>query len=222
MTTLRVWDLAVRLGHWVLVILVVASVTTGLTGGNAMTWHERSGILILVLLLFRWGWGFLGSSSARFSDFVHGPRRVAAYARDLLQRRAVHVAGHNPLGGWMVLLLLGALTLQTLTGLFADDDILTSGPLAHLVSGSTRSQLTAIHDSNAWVVITLAGIHVAAVLFHLLFSGENLVRPMIDGRKAWPAELPPPALRFAPAGRALLLLLFSLGAVLAVLGLLGK
>ena len=221
-TALHVWDRAVRLGHWTLALLVVFSVATGLTGGNWMAWHERSGIAILALLLFRWCWGFAGSSSARFGDLLHGPRRIVEFAGALVRNRPAHVAGHNPLGGWMVLFLLLSLTLQAVTGLFADDEIFTSGPLAHRVSGSTSSLLTSIHDTNAWVLIALAAVHVAAVLFHLVVRRENLVRPMITGRKSWPRDVPPPELRFAPAWRAPVLFLLSAGAVAAVLVFLGK
>lgn len=222
MNELRVWDPAVRLFHWSLLILVVTSVTTGLIGGNAMNWHERSGIAILVLLLFRWGWGFVGSTTARFSDFLTGPRRVLDFIGVVLGNRPAHIAGHNPLGGWMVLLLMLSLTLQAATGLFADDDIFTSGPLAHLVSGSTTALLTSIHDTNAWVLITLASVHVAAVLFHLLVRRENLVRPMFSGRRPWPEETSPPTLHFAPAWLAVLLFTISLGVVLTTLAYLGK
>jgi cytochrome b len=114
------------------------------------------------------------------------------------------------------------LTLQAATGLFADDDIFTSGPLAHLVSGSTTALLTSIHDTNAWVLITLASVHVAAVLFHLLVRRENLVRPMFSGRRPWPEETSPPTLHFAPAWLAVLLFTISLGVVLTTLAYLGK
>ncbi|RLA33637.1 MAG: cytochrome B [Gammaproteobacteria bacterium] len=222
MNSLRVWDLAVRLFHWALLILVVISVTTGLTGGNAMAWHVRSGTLILGLLLFRWCWGFIGSTTARFVDFLHGPRRVFEFTCDLLRNRQALVAGHNPLGGWMVLFMLLSLTLQAITGLFADDEIFTTGPLAHLVSGSTISLLTSIHDINAWIVISLVTVHVAAVLFHLVVRRENLMSPMITGRKSWPEDMPRPMLRFTPAWGAALLFLFTLGTVFATLSLLGN
>ncbi len=222
MNSLRVWDLAVRLFHWALLILVVTSVTTGLTGGNAMAWHVRSGILILGLLLFRWCWGFFGSTTARFVDFLHSPRRVFEFTGNLLRNRQALVAGHNPLGGWMVLLMLLSLSLQAGTGLFADDEIFTTGPLAHLVSGSTNSLLTSIHDTNAWVLISLIAAHIVAVLFHLLVRRENLVYPMITGHKPWPTEVPAPILRFAPSWGAALLFTFTLGTVLAVLSCLGK
>ncbi len=222
MTPLRVWDPAVRLFHWSLLILVVTSVTTGLTGGNLMNWHERSGIAILVLLLFRWVWGFTGSTTARFGNFLNGPRQVAAFFVAVVRNRPVHAAGHNPLGGWMVLLLMLSLTTQAITGLFADDDIFTTGPLAHQASGSVTGLMTSIHDTNAWVLITLAGVHVAAVLLHLLVRRENLVRAMVSGEKPWPDDQPRPALRFAPGWLAGIIFLFSLGAVLAVLVIYGK
>ncbi|MDX1593368.1 MAG: cytochrome b/b6 domain-containing protein [Gammaproteobacteria bacterium] len=214
---LYVWDAPVRLFHWLLVVLVTTSVITGLAGSQAFTWHERSGIAILALLLFRWLWGFAGSTTARFTHFVRGPRAVAAFVHALLRDRPYPVAGHNPLGGWMVVALLVALTAQAGSGLFADDEVFSSGPLADRVGNATSRVLTSFHGSNAWVVVTLACIHIAAVLFHLRVRGENLVRPMITGRRTWPRDRARPGLRFAPNWVAALVLVLSVAAVLAAL-----
>ena len=102
-----VWDLPVRIFHWLLVLLVVISFTTGKLGGNWLAWHFRSGYVILTLVLFRIVWGLVGSPTARFSDFIRGPRRVIAYARSLFSGASMFHGGHNPLGGLMVLLMLG-------------------------------------------------------------------------------------------------------------------
>ena len=214
---LKVWDIAVRLGHWALVALLSLSVFTGLTGGNWMTWHERSGVLILSIVLFRWLWGFVGATTARFGDFLHGPRRVMAFVRAVIRREPYPVAGHNPLGGWMVLALLVSITLQAVTGLFADDEILTSGPLANLVSNRTSATLTAVHGSTAWVLIGLAAVHVAAVAFHHLARREDLVTPMRTGRRPWPADRDEPDLRFRPPWLAAALFTLILVAVWATL-----
>jgi cytochrome b len=108
------------------VVLIATSWISAQIGGNAMQIHQWSGMTLLTLVLFRLLWGVLGSTRARFADFVRGPRAVFAYARELLRGRAPFTAGHNPLGGWMVLALLASLLMQAGTGLFANDDIMSS------------------------------------------------------------------------------------------------
>ena len=122
-----VWDLPVRLFHWLLVMLVIVSFVTGELGGTWMQIHLWSGYTILGLLLFRLAWGFIGGHHARFSSFVRGPNAVRRYARTLWDRSAPRHLGHNPLGGWSVLAMLLLLLFQVATGLFANDDIFTQG-----------------------------------------------------------------------------------------------
>ena len=179
----RVWDLPSRLFHWLLVILVAVSFTTGTIGGNAMQYHVWSGFAILFLLVFRITWGFVGSRTSRFSDFVKGPAAVWRYANALVRGDSDSYLGHNPLGGWSVLAMLLALLLQAATGLFANDDIITAGPLYLWVSKPVSDWLTGVHRLNRYLVIVLAATHVSAVLFYLLVKRENLIMPMITGIK---------------------------------------
>lgn len=185
----RVWDWPVRLFHWTLVILLVVQVMTANMGG-AMEWHMRSGYAVLTLVLFRIAWGFAGSRTARFASFVRGPRAVVAYARSLVWPPHHAHLGHNPLGGWMVVLLLALLLLQASTGLFANDDIATDGPLAHFVTKDVSDTLSSFHRQSAWVIIGLAGVHVAAILYYFVALKENLVGPMITGVKTQALPLP--------------------------------
>ncbi|MEQ1880017.1 MAG: cytochrome b/b6 domain-containing protein [Burkholderiales bacterium] len=185
-----VWDLPVRLFHWALVVLVLSQAVTALIGGNAMEYHALGGYAILTLVIFRILWGFAGGTHARFGDFVRGPVRVMRYARSLFGEAHEGHLGHNPLGGWSVLLMLACLLTQTLSGLFADDEVLTQGPLAKHVSDEISSLATRIHDVNALVLLALIGLHVAAVFFYLLAKKDNLIKPMITGQK--PVS-PPPA-----------------------------
>jgi len=178
-----VWDLPVRLFHWALVALVVTSWTSAQIGGNAMQIHQWSGMTILTLVLFRVLWGFLGSTRARFADFVRGPRAALTYARELRRGRAPFTPGHNPLGGWMVLALLASLLLQAGTGLFANDDIMLEGPLAKYISKQTSDWLTGVHHLNVVVLLVLIGLHIAAALFYLMVKRENLILPMLSGTK---------------------------------------
>lgn len=197
------WDVPVRIFHWTLALLMVFSVATGLTGGNAMVWHMRSGYAILTLVVFRVLWGFVGSTTARFSDFLYGPRRALAFVRDILGRRPAHYLGHNPVGGWMVLALLVLILAQAGTGLFSNDDISTEGPLYRYVSKEFSDQLTGLHKLNVKILYVLVALHIAAVLYHLLWRGENLVRAMFTGYKETPAGAPGKAARFSNSWLAL-------------------
>ncbi len=185
--TTTVWDLPVRIFHWVLVLLVVSQIVTATIGGNAMEYHALGGFTILTLVLFRILWGFAGGTHARFRDFLRGPAAVARYARMLIKGTAESHRGHNPLGGWSVVLMLGSLLLQAVTGLFANDDVMMEGPLAKHVSGDASSLFTAIHDINAGILLTLISLHILAVLFYLFRRKQDLIGPMFTGRK--PIEL---------------------------------
>ena len=182
---IQVWDIPTRLFHWVLVALVSISFVTGKMGPTYMNYHEYSGVAILILVLFRLAWGFVGSEESRFKAFLRGPSAVMRYASTLFQRKASRHLGHNPLGGWSVILLLISLFIQAGTGLFANDDILTEGPLFNLVSKATSDWLTGIHHINHTVLLALILIHLGAILFYLFYKKENLIVPMITGYKNW-------------------------------------
>jgi cytochrome b len=202
----RVWDLPVRLFHWSLVALFAFSWWSGKTGGNAMEWHVYSGYAILALVMFRLIWGFIGSTTARFNHFLRGPRRTIAYAAKLLRRAPGQALGHNPLGGLMAVVMLAGLLFQAVSGLFANDDIFTEGPLAHLVTKELSDRLTAIHGLVFNAVLALAAVHVTAVLFYLLFRKDNLVRPMLTGRRLLSEGTGDQVLRFVSPWRALVVL----------------
>jgi len=189
-----VWDLPTRLFHWLLVIFVIISFVSGNIGGNAMKYHKWSGFTILVLLLFRLIWGFVGSGESRFATFAKGPSAVVRYSMTLLRRDSPRCLGHNPLGGWSIIAMLVALLVQAATGLFANDDIATEGPLYGWVSKATSDGLTRIHRLNQEVIIALVSIHLLAVLFYLIYKRENLVKPMIIGVKQWSGTEPRPAI----------------------------
>jgi len=196
--SIRVWDLPVRLFHWLLVALLGVSWYTGKVGGlDEMSWHLWSGYAVLALVLFRLAWGMVGSTTARFGHFLHGPGETMRYAAALARRRPGHYLGHTPLGGWMIAAMLVCLLVQAGSGLFASDDIFTEGPLMSWVSGPTSEWLTTIHKWNFELLLLLAGLHVAAVLFYALVLRRNLVKAMITGCKPPPPEEAPPGLRFA-------------------------
>lgn len=196
---LRVWDLPTRVFHWVLVALLAAAWYTAEEG--PIEWHARIGQALLALIIYRVVWGIVGSETARFRHFVKGPKAVLGYGKGLFSRRTSPAVGHNPLGGLMVLVLLGLVATQATLGLFANDDIYFDGPLRHLVSKDMSDTLTGLHGQVFDLILVATAIHLAAALFYLAVKRENLIRPMITGRKRLPE--PHPRLRFAPAWLAL-------------------
>jgi cytochrome b len=185
-TPVLVWDLPTRLFHWLLLICVILSFATGNIGGNVMEYHLLSGYAIFVLLIFRVTWGFVGSRTARFSSFVKGPATIFAHLAVLLQKKTeTPYLGHNPLGGWSIVAMLLVLFVQVASGLFANDDILTEGPLYVWVSKETSNMLTWVHLINRFMLVALIAIHIFAVFFYFFSKHENLIVPMITGRKRW-------------------------------------
>jgi cytochrome b len=175
---IHLWDLPVRLFHWVLLVLVIGSVVSVKIGGSAMVWHGRFGHLILALLVFRIVWGVIGSTHARFHHFVRGPGAVLDYLRG--HWRGV---GHTPLGALSVVALLLLLAALAVTGLFANDAIAFRGPLYPLAGADLSDRLTTWHRRGEWVLYGLVTLHVLAILYYTLIRRDNLILPMITGRK---------------------------------------
>lgn len=186
---LRVWDLPLRFVHWLLALTIFGCWLTETLGVAWMQWHMRLGYLALGLATFRILWGLFGPRYARFSSFLHGPREVFGYARSWLTGAPAAHAGHNPLAGWAVMLMLGCILLQAVTGLFNTDDILTAGPMRAAVSSDLADRLGGLHAGNADLLWILIGLHFAALLAHRLMAGERLVGAMWTGRKT--GDFPP-------------------------------
>jgi len=200
-----VWDVPVRVCHWLIVLLVGASWWTA--EAKRMDWHQYSGYALLALVTFRLYWGFFGSSTARFSHFVRGPGTVLAYLRG----RWAAIPGHNPLGALSVVALLGLLLAQIVLGLFTVDvDGIESGPLSLYVSFDAGRVAADWHDGLFDVLLWLIGLHIAAVLFYLLYKKENLISTMLNGKRAYAGD-PSAGMKPAPWSRVVI------GLVLAVL-----
>lgn len=174
---IRIWDLPTRIFHWSLALLVGVLFLSASIG--ALDIHEFAGEGVLALVLFRLVWGVLGSQTARFSDFLGG---FAAIQKYLVHRESKSV-GHNPLGGWMVVVMLAVLLVQACTGLIANDGILFQAPLAHRVSGMTSDAASVVHHRLANLLGTLIVIHVTAILLYWLVGKDNLLMPMLSGKK---------------------------------------
>ena len=180
-SAIRVWDLPTRLFHWCLAGLCIAMMITGELG--ALKWHMRLGPVVLVLIVFRLVWGWVGSSTARFAFFVKGPAAIRDYLHRVRSGQDWPGIGHNPLGALSVLALLFLPTAMVLTGLFTTDDIFNDAPLVPLVSHHMVKLLSGFHRVGAGVVQGLVGLHLAAIAYYYWGKGENLVLPMITGRK---------------------------------------
>jgi cytochrome b len=181
MFTLRIWDLPTRLFHWALAASVMGLIVTGLLGGNAMFWHFRLGYVVLILLLFRLLWGFVGGYWSRWSQLPLGPRHLGAYFKGV---SAHAFPGHNPLGSLSILAMLFILGLQVSTGLFSDDEIANAGPLTSLVSGSWVSWATSWHKLwGKWTVMALVALHLLALIWYRFQKRQSLVPAMLHGNK---------------------------------------
>lgn len=180
-TRVRVWDVPVRFAHWLLVVLLAVSWWTAETG--RMEWHQYSGFTMLALLVFRVYWGFFGSSTARFGNFVRGPRAIASY----LKGRWAAMPGHNPLGALSVVALLALLVAQVVFGLFAVDvDGIESGPLSIYVSFDGGRMAAKWHHTVFDLLLWLVVLHVVAVLYYVLIKKENLIGAMFSGKRVYP------------------------------------
>ena len=176
---IRVWDLPIRLFHWLLVACVLGSLICVNIGGNAIQWHAYFGYSILTLLIFRIIWGFIGSTHARFASFLPNREAITNY----LQGKSPRFLGHNPIGALSVFALLLVLSIQAVTGLFVDDEIAFQGPLSKYLSESSVSFFSEMHESNQVVIYILIAIHIAAIWYYKKLKGEDLIRPMISGDK---------------------------------------
>lgn len=187
----RVWDLPTRTFHWLLAICVIASIVTARIGGGVMSWHFRIGYLVFTLLAFRLLWGFVGGRWSRFRAFVYAPAAGWRYLRGRSLAHEHHDVGHSPLGAGSVFALLGLIALQVGTGLFADDEIASNGPLVKFVSAATSAAASRWHKNyGQWIIITLIVLHVAAIALYWLRRRRNLVGPMLHGDKLLTRDVP--------------------------------
>lgn len=199
---MRIWDIPVRIFHWLLAALFAFSWWSA--ENDRLDWHMLSGYAILALVVFRIYWGFAGSPSARFAVFVRGPRAVLTYLRRLPTNEPPKSAGHNPMGGWSVLGMLSLLLVQVALGLFAIDvDGLNAGPLDYLISFDAGRVLAGWHGLVFDVLLVIVMLHVAAIAFYAAFKRENLVRAMVSGIKLLPPAAIPAGFQLRPVWWAL-------------------
>ena len=188
---IRVWDLPTRIFHWVLASCIVCSVVSAKIGGAAMEWHIRFGMIVFALLFFRILWGLVGGHWSRFANFIYAPNTIIKYLRSGAPEGRHWDVGHNPLGSLSVFGLLAMLALQVATGLVADDEIATTGPLNRYVSNKIAGFASGWHkDYGQWILLTMVALHIGAIVYYLLRKNQNLIGPMISGDKNLAAGTP--------------------------------
>jgi cytochrome b len=204
MRRIKVWDASTRLFHWSLVVLIAGAWWTA--ENDMLEWHLQIGLAVLALLVFRLVWGLIGSSTARFTDFVRGPRAIGDYLRG----RSPYRIGHNPIGALSVIALLLLVAAVTATGLISEDeDGIAPGPLAHAVSPVVSDAAYELHELGFDALLVLVVLHVAAIAFYWLVKRDNLLAPMLSGSREAPEGIEP--MRPAPAWRAGLAIVLAAG-----------
>lgn len=174
-----VWDLPLRLFHWLLVISMVGIYVTGSLGGLWLSWHSHCGVFILALVVFRIAWGFVGSRYARFANFVPTPKRLHAYLS-----ASWAGMGHSPLGAISIFVLLGLILIQALSGLFTmNDEIDFYAPLYEVVSSAWSHRMTSWHNRLFDALLWLVALHLLAIAYYSVVKHQNLLTPMLTGRK---------------------------------------
>jgi cytochrome b len=211
----RVWDLPIRLFHWLAALLVAGAYATWRF--NWMGWHELLGEALLALVLFRLGWGVVGSDTARFARFVATPAAAWRHLARARRREPDAQVGHNPAGGWMVLLLLLLLLGETLTGVYVAHDVADVGPLTGVTPPAVADAIDAAHALLWDALLAAVALHILAILGYAAVKGQNLVRPMITGRKRLPAGVPSP--RLYGAARAAIVLACGIAAAALIVEL---
>lgn len=186
---MRAWDLPTRVFHWTLVSLIISAWASHefseVFGDNSLKWHRYNGYAILIAVVWRLLWGFVGSSTSRWSAFVRWPWSAANYGLDLLRGRDRHYLGHNPLGSYMILSLLGVVSLQAVLGLFTvEHNDVTWGPLYKLVSEDIYKKIGYYHVRIfKYVIMPLIVFHITANILYGMLKRDPLIRAMITGSK---------------------------------------
>lgn len=199
------WDFPTRAFKWTLVALVFMGWLSNKVGHSIPAWHKWNGYAILALIVFRLLWGVFGGSTARFANFVRGPRAVIAYLRGALTGASGRYLGHNPLGAWMTVVLLFVVGALAVAGLYAADEdrLIISGPLARTVSDGWVDFAARWHHRLFDLLKILIVVHVVANIAHQFVKKDPLIRAMATGFKPVTAFVDHPEARAGSPGAAL-------------------
>lgn len=177
------WDVPTRAFHWLLALSLCGSWATAEAGFEWIDTHNLLGYFAIGLVLFRLLWGVFGTRYARFANFIKGPRKVLSAIPALFSRHPAEHVGHNPIGGWSVMLFLVLVSVQAGTGLFISDDVMHVGPYNHVISSSLAGQLAQIHHLNFTALQVFVAIHILAIVWYRFGKSTRLVGPMLSGKK---------------------------------------
>jgi cytochrome b len=180
--SINVWDLPLRIFHW---LLVVSFFTAYVTEDDFLTAHVWAGYFIAGLLVFRLIWGFVGGHYARFSNFLCSPSESITYFKDLIRLNAKRYIGHNPAGSAMIVLLLLSILMTIITGLALYGADQGAGLLA-FINKSQEHFWKEIHEFFANFTVVLVVVHVIGVAVESYIHRENLARAMVHGNKRKP------------------------------------
>jgi len=174
-----------RLWHWVLAIVIVLNWTFGtFMSFDNIEWHFYLGYTAIGLVVFRLLWGLIGPAPIRLSALVPTPSATLRYMQSMGSRHPSGTRGHNPLGSLSVIAMLIVIGVQAFTGLFLEsEDFFEYGPLNDVASESTVKTMSAIHHILSDIIVILVALHIAAILFYLIWKKENLIKPMLTGWK---------------------------------------
>jgi len=183
MKEIEVWDLYIRLNHWLMALLFTGLILTGKTEEDYMQWHFYMGYLLSALLMTRVFYGLWGAKGARFVAFIKGPLALFRYIKQVLSGSSQHYLGHNPLGAIMVVVLLTLILLQVSSGFVSSDDVFWYGPMYEWVGDDLQELLAEWHRRLPDILLGLVACHILAVLLHEVALKERLVKAMFNGKK---------------------------------------
>ncbi len=176
-----IWDLPLRIFHWSFAFTILACWYTSEQEGEMVERHMQLGYVALTLIVFRILWGVIGPKHARFSQFIPSANTLINYLHPKKVSKAT--PGHNPLGALMVVLMIVLITLQAVSGLFINDDIFSSGPYYGSIGNDLEKIMAFIHHNVFDFMIAAIALHIAAIAYYWRIKKQNLVLPMITGKK---------------------------------------
>lgn len=179
----RVWDIGVRLFHWLLVVLIAFQWLSSEVIDDWMEWHIVGGYCVLGLVIFRVIWGLVGPTYSRFSNALYNPSDIMSYLQTLTDKNAKAFAGHNPLGGLAVLMMMTLLLSQSVSGLFMTDDIFLEGPYYATASEGLKDLMSYLHNQVFDLIFLLIVLHITTVLYYQFYKKQRLINAMFHGNK---------------------------------------
>ncbi len=189
--TVRIWDLPVRINHWLVVLSFSIAFLTH-DSDRFLFFHILSGYIFGLLIIFRLIWGVTGTQYAKFNSFSFSFTSVINYLKGLMNGTAMRHIGHNPAGGWAIFIILILGFILVLTGILVEAGEENYGIFAAFVPYSLAQIAREPHEIIAFLLLALVGVHALGVIAESIFHKENLVWSMISGNKevAMPELMP--------------------------------